>query len=715
MAESRDGVRILYVDDDPSLTELVETYLEREREEFVVDTATSGEAGLERVAEEAVDCIVSDYDMPGLDGLEFLDAVRETEPDIPFILYTGKGSEEVASQAIANGVTFYQQKETGTEQYELLANNVLQAVRQRRARAEAARHRRDLRQYKLALESSEDLVAAVDDDGRYLFANGTFCDYHGVEQDDIGGQSVEAVLGAAAAAEVEPHLERVLDGERVQFEMGYAFPERGDRYFDVRYFPIRSEADEVTGAVAQMRDVTDRRARERRLELYESIVQHTEDGVYVLDGEGRFEFVNDRVVEASGIEEEHWVGQPVSVLADLEMVTAAEASAIEEGAEAVRTGERDEVRVELSPDLPSEVTDLVLRLTPLPVEEETLVLGLSRDVSTLKDRERELETKHKRLRTVVEHVPVVLFAFDSDGVFTLSEGRSLAAIGLEPGEVVGESVFDVYADNPEVLENARRALSGEEVVDTVDLGERTFKSWYQPVEAGEDVQRVIGVSMDVTDRTEHERTLERQNERLDEFASMVSHDLRNPLNVADGRLELARDDCESEHLEAVERAHDRMETLIDDLLAMARSEAEATSTETLALSAVVGDCWETVETAEASIDVETDRAVLADRNQLKQLLENLFRNAVVHGGDGVTVTVGDLPEGFFVADDGVGFPGADHEQVFESGQTADRDGVGIGLTIVQQIAERHDWSVRATDSADGGARIEFSGVDLQSG
>ena len=100
----------------------------------------------------------------------------------------------------------------------------------------------------------------------------------------------------------------------------------------------------------------------------------------------------------------------------------------------------------------------------------------------------------------------------------------------------------------------------------------------------------------------------------------------------------------------------------------------------------------------------------ADATRLRQLLENLFRNSVDHGGEDVTITVGTLADGFYVADDGPGIPEAERDQVFESGYSTNRDGTGFGLAIVEEIAAGHGWEITVTEGVEGGARFEVTGV-----
>jgi signal transduction histidine kinase len=232
------------------------------------------------------------------------------------------------------------------------------------------------------------------------------------------------------------------------------------------------------------------------------------------------------------------------------------------------------------------------------------------------------------------------------------------------------------------------------------------------------------------ERRQAEAQLQRERDRLDEFAGIVSHDLRTPLATANSRAQLLAEEVESDHVRPMIRSLDRMADLLDDLLALARAGKLVEETIRVSLQSVTETAWRTVD-ADGSLAVRCgDVQVRASESRLQQLFENLFRNSVEHGstspgpdggehpetGDAtVTVTVGLLDDrrGFYVADDGPGIPAAERDRVFEAGYTTTEAGTGFGLNIVEQIATAHDWTVRVTESDSGGARFEFSGVALE--
>lgn len=295
----------------------------------------------------------------------------------------------------------------------------------------------------------------------------------------------------------------------------------------------------------------------------------------------------------------------------------------------------------------------------------------------------------------------------------------------------------------------REAVQEVEYAVDTDAGTTWYEAHVAPLPA-DGGSAVVVVARDITTQRQYEQRLESQNERLDEFASMVSHDLRNPLNVVQGRLELIDsqvDDREAvcEHVDAARSATERMTDLIEDTLAVARTEERSLTVGPVSLREASERAWSAVEAAEAdfSVAVDGESRIRADEGELIRLFENLFRNAVEHGStgsqaepddavehgstssrtpsgdsvehgstdDALTVSVECVDDGFAVEDDGPGVPAEHRDRIFESGYSTATDGTGYGLDIVERVADAHGWSVELADGGEG-ARFEISGVEF---
>ena len=345
-----------------------------------------------------------------------------------------------------------------------------------------------------------------------------------------------------------------------------------------------------------------------------------------------------------------------------------------------------------------------------------------------------LRTERDRLLALFTNVPDPAVAYDyvdGDPVVRQVNEAFEATFGYEPETVIGESIDDYIvppdadAEAEELNEQLRRGENVRREVTRITAdGPRHFILHVIPIRLGAANAAGYAIYTDVTDRREREETLRRQNERLDEFASIVSHDLRNPLSVAEGYVDLARETGDVDHLEKAADAIDRMDELVADLLSLAREGRSVGETESVSLDAVAREAWESVDTGDATLTIEADGTLAANRTRLRELLENVFRNSVEHGSTSgrdspdapLTVRVGagtfgaddgSPADGFYVEDDGVGLPEEDLDRVFESGFTTDESGTGLGLAISERIAEAHGWTAHALAGADGGARFEF--------
>lgn len=221
------------------------------------------------------------------------------------------------------------------------------------------------------------------------------------------------------------------------------------------------------------------------------------------------------------------------------------------------------------------------------------------------------------------------------------------------------------------------------------------------------------ITRDNTLRHEEQTALKRK-EQLEELVMGISHDLQSPLSVALGNAQLARENEDFERLEKTIDALDRAGELLEYLRTLAVEGKQLLKLESVDLRTVAEDAWSTLEPGDATLTCEGSTTIVADEQRLRQLLQNLFNNAIEHGGPQVAVAVGPLEErdGFYVEDNGPGIPSEVKSEVFKIGYSGGRDssGSGFGLAICQHIAEAHEWTIEVTEGAEGGARFDIAGV-----
>ncbi|WP_246989527.1 PAS domain S-box protein [Halorientalis marina] len=827
------------MDDEPDFAELAGTFLQREDERFKVETATSADRGLDHLANTHVDCIVSDYDMPGVNGLEFLKTVRENHPDLPFILFTGKGSEEIASEAISAGVTDYLQKGSGTEQYTLLANRIRNVTEKWRAQREAEQTRSRL---EAITSHSPDAILTIDSQSTITFANAAVEDLFGYTPGSLVDKSLTELIPPRYR---DNHLdgfqryletdERTMDWQAIEFTAQHhdgheipisisfgEFQEDGERrfvgiirniservrmeeqlqererrfeqmaeniqevvwmsdpekeeifyvnpafatiwgqspeelyedptaFFDAihpddrdrvknalptqregrydeeyrivrpdgtvrwvwdRAVPVENDAGEVYRIIGIASDITEQKERERESERLQDMFEATERiadvGGWEIDTETQDVFWSDHLFRMLGREAD----QAPPLEQALDVYVKEDRPAVERAVEeALARGESFDVEARFERSDGEIRWFQILGEPTLDGGDVVTLRGAVQDITDHKQRERELEQARAEYEELFNGMNDTAWVIDSDGEFLAVNDAAVEQTGYARDELLSMRPHDIDAeldegkitmliddmpdDEVQVFETVHETKDGEEIPVEICSTLITYH--------GE--QAILSIGRDISNRKQREK-------QLDEFASVVSHDLRNPLGVAEGHVELAQETCDSEHLSKVADAHDRMEVLIEDLLTLAREGNSIGEVESIDLVPFVRECWQTVDTAEARLVLETSHHIKADRTRLKQLFENFIRNAIEHGGSDVTITIGEVEDGFFIEDDGTGIAPENRTDVFDIGYSTTHNGTGFGLSIVEQIAEAHGWNITVTEGAEGGARFEITGVEL---
>ncbi|PSQ55913.1 PAS domain-containing sensor histidine kinase [Halobacteriales archaeon SW_8_68_21] len=338
----------------------------------------------------------------------------------------------------------------------------------------------------------------------------------------------------------------------------------------------------------------------------------------------------------------------------------------------------------------------------------------------------------ERYRAFLEYGSDLVTVVDEEGLVVYESPSVEEVLGYEQGSTVGRSPLGyVHPDDREqVTERFYRALDEPEAAPTLEYRYRTadgdwvwLESRTRSLPADSPVGELLVNSRDVSARKARERRLTDRNERLDRFASIVSHDLRNPLSVIRGSIEMARLRDETEPLERGERAVDRIDQLVSELLTLARQGTGMDEPTEFGLANAAREAWETAAVGDNDDDAELvvarDARVYGDRGRVRQALENLFRNATEHArpgaagtaevdsddapadADALTVLVTATDGGFLVADDGTGVDPDDRESVFDSGFTTRADGTGYGLDIVREVVESHGWEVALRCESEG--------------
>lgn len=986
----RNEINVLHVDDEPSITDLTATFLQRENDQFCVQTATSAEEGLNIIDEGRPDCVVSDYNMPSMDGIAFLRKVREGYPKLPFILFTGQGSEDIASEAIAADATDYLQKGSGSEQYELLANRILNNVKQQRSEE---RLRKTEEEYTAVFENARNGLLLVDvTPGRFRYeqCNPWAATLIGLDRTEIEGYTPREAFGPENGQKVVGAYRTCIQQCRsVEYTVSLDLP-AGQVVRQCEVSPVESDG-EIVQLVVAFQDITEQRRRDRELEKIETLFDHAQDSLFLINAGDEFtvEQVNPAYEAATGLSIEHLRGQTPQEILGEQQGAAVERRYHEcverceplEYTEQVQLGEGitkwetriapvvlddsveyivgatrdvtgredrqqelrrlrqaiDDANVSITLADPSkEDNPLVyvnnafeettgyppddtlglncrflqgedtnpekidalrkairneepisvelrnyrkdgtqfwnkLTVTPIYDDDDELIryLGTQEDITERKEREKQLTelnrttqalikaenqqeiadigveaasnilglqanaihfsedddtqlvpksytdraaalademvtlpvddsiagrvyttgepetienvqqdpdvydpeadprsfmylplgdygvliagaeeqaafdqqdltlgellagnlvaaldrvTRKERLeevksqyQTLAENFPEgAVFLYDTSLRVVRAGGLELSNVGLSSEELVGTTPHEQYPTETadELVDHLENALNGAAETFEQKYAGNQYQVQTVPVRTDNgEVDHVMAVSRNITEQAMQRQEIERQNERLEEFTSIISHDLRSPLSVAQGHLELAEETADEEHFEKASDAIKRSQDLIDDLLTLAREGKQIDEVTSVDLTEVAQESWDTVETAQATLSVDGPAVIEADQCRVQQLFENLYRNAVEHGGEDITVHIGALNNGFYVADTGRGIPEDHREEVFDAGFSTADDGIGFGLQIVEQIVKAHGWDISVTESEQGGVRFEIANVE----
>jgi len=498
MSQDVGTIRVLHVDDDPALADLATTYLEREDDRFDTETARDANEGLNRIAEYEFDCIISDHDMPGQSGIEFLETVREDHPNLPFILYTGKGSEEVASEAISKEATDYLQKGSGTGQYELLANRVRNAVDQYHSTQEAKLTRRRLQ---TLAESTSDCVWMFDHDWEELLFISGYENVWNRPTEVIRNNPQDFLNGVHPKDRdfVQDAMARMSNGESIDIEYRILRGDDESGWVWVQGEPIYDLDGTVKSVVGFTQDITERKQREQELERYERIVENLPVGVFRTTPEGEFIDMNRRYMsllnaesksDLAGIEAQEIWADPDDrdmLLQQLEQQTVIEDREVE-----INTL-----------DGQSKWVETTLRITD---EGDSRYLdGIAHNVTERRKRRQQIEQSE----ILFENAQDALFLIDVGEKFTVERVNPEyeVATGIPNETLTGRTPSDILGDKQGVKTEQKYRKCAErqttlEYEETLSInGDQTYwRTRIAPVVINGEVEKIVGATRNITEQ-----------------------------------------------------------------------------------------------------------------------------------------------------------------------------------------------------------------------
>ncbi|MFP4545966.1 MAG: PAS domain S-box protein [Methanomassiliicoccales archaeon] len=691
------------MDDDTDFLEVSREFLEERLGPGSVRTSTSAEEALRMLEGEEYDVVVSDFQMPGMDGLEFLRSLRnDRESDLPFVMFTGKGREEVAMKALNLGANRYLQKggDPGI-QYSLLAAAIEQEVEHHRRTRRLERSETEKRK---VLESTSELIVYQNLEHEVIWANRAAGESVGRDPKELEGRKCYQIWQGREEPCEECPVEKALESGGVR--KGRIRSPDGREWLVVGN-PVWGEDGSIEGSVEVTLLEDDgigpfgRGSDSIPREIFEAIP----DPVFLLDRDGRFMEVNRRALEKLGFAREEIVNSTLWNAPFFPPETVKKKTEVFERRKRGENIPPYEVELKAKDGSRLSVEINIGTFGRDRFEGEVLI---ARNISERKRAEQ-------RFRTYVERSPYGIFVADSTGQYLEVNRAATEITGYSRQELEGMNLLDLY--DTEVREEAKEAYKGlmEEGEAKLDLPFRrkdgSERRWsVYAVDLSDD--RYMGFVEDITEGKESE-------ERAEFLHSLLRHDVRNKVQVVLGYLGLMRHshlpEKDAEYLgKAVKGAEDITE-IIEKVRILQRAQGERT--DTVRMDTLVADVVEDYrpiameEGMEIEIECPAHACNVRGGLLLKELLTNVLSNSIRHsGGSRIRISGGETGGEAVctIEDDGKGIPDGEKEKIFHRNYTTDRHrGSGLGLFLVKTLLDIYGGSIEVKDSELGGTRLDI--------
>jgi PAS domain S-box-containing protein len=743
------SIRVLHVYDEPGLLKIAKQLLETEGQ-FQVDTASTAEEAREKMKKETYDAVVSDYQMSGKDGLELLKDLRQNESAVPFIIFTGKGREEIAIKALNLGADRYLDKNGDPETvYCELAHAINEAVERKRAQEKL---RESEERFRLLFDNIPVGVVLVDRDGFVVAANQAQCSFLGYAKRELIGMHFSRYLSEDDLERGLFLLREMVEGKRDNYTADRKYKRKDSVLVWGRssWSAVRNEEGQFKYLVAVVEDITESKKAQLALseseEKFRSVVdsaaqeelrdlrekldvlfEHAPDAYYMNDLKGVFVTGNRAAEKMTGYGRNELIGKsflklnllPRNQIPKAARLLAMNALGRSTGPDEFMLNRNDGTQVQVE-----------IRTFPAKLDGRTLVLGIARDVTRRKKDERAVLESKQKFEGLFTGNPEATVYLDQNFRILDVNPRFTSLFGYSLEEVKGKVLNDVVVPKS-CMEEAKmldgKAGEGYVYHDTVRV--KKDGSLVQvsisaaPIIIQDQLAGYIGVYKDISKLKTTEEELQKatenvgiMNEKLRVVGGLTRHDVRNKLSTITGntylaRKELAGNSKVSDYLKEMETAVRQVVRIFDfaktyEMLGvegLAYIDVERTINEATSLfsdmksAKVLNECH--------------GLTVLAD-SLLRQLFYNLMDNSLKYGKKITKIRIhyektGENNLRLIYEDDGVGIPDSEKPKLFKEGFSSGGS-TGYGLYLIKKMVEFYGWTIQETGITGKGAQFTIT-------
>ncbi len=760
-------MRILNLEDDPIDSELASELLNADGLSVEIDRVDSLPAFQQALEQGSYALILSDYTVPGMDTLEALRLARTIRPEVPFVFLSGTMGEDQAIETLKLGASDYVLKQRTARLGPAVRRALKEAEEQSlRRRAEEALKETDER-FRAFMDNSPTIAWMKDEEGRHVYLSKSYEKRFGVKFEDWRGKTDFELWPAEVAEQFRKNDLAVLesgqaidvteetpgpDGECITW-WNFKFPFRdasGKRYVGGVGVDITQRL-RMEGELRKARDELESRVRERTAELVETneALRSSEEhfrrtfdqapiGAAIVTMDYRFQRVNDALCRITGYSREELSGMsfvdithPDDLQASLDLakrLTSGEIDQYElDKRYLTRSGET--VWVHLSVRLMRDVSGKPLYYLPM-----------MEDITEQKRAQDRLEESEARFKSILDYAPAMIFIRDLEDRYVLVNRRYEETLGISEKNVIGKTPDEVLVKElaDQVMKNDRKVLETESAHEMEEIlpeayGSRIVLSLKFPLRSTDGkMYAVCGILTDISDRKRAEEELqsymtklEESNKALQDFTSIASHDLQEPLRKVTSfgmrlksKYAQALDETGKDYLERMLGAAERMQALLKALLEYSRVTTKAEPFVLFDLTTLIHEVLDDLEVriseTGGKVEVGDLPSIKADPNQMRRLFQNLIGNALkYHGEESPRIEVNAEPDGarnwrITVKDNGIGFEEKHLEKIFAPfqrllGRSSKYEGAGMGLAICKKIVEHHGGSITARSALGQGS------------